>query len=680
MAKSHPAASDWLLLPPSEQQFASGWVGYRHVSGALHWHHASSEETRLSAAIVIPTPVNDDSGITHALEHMVLRGSMRYPEPETFLSLRSELALLEFNASTQKETTRFHLSGYDPHSVLRGIGFFAESILSPQLTQEDFEQEIVRQQGDGYDGAMYREINEYMRHQGFRASTEQAAHSDPRAALYGGMPDTIPQLDIGMLRRYHGHYYRPEKLLLLTSGSWPMVALWKQMSKALNPVGEPFPVSVQSVEILADIPPEKDGAHIETLPFSPHWAAVLHPSLSALKSQKQLKALGAEVLPLSHDFQPVPALRFRVSAQCDKLALERYIDDCCLRLSSRRARWQSGYFTLQQGRDMVNRWGNGLQRLYHEFSETPFAPMCLKGDKCDSLLQSDPKQISENPHGEWRSPCPPLTRMAILCRSNVRDAETRSSLERWLMLCQQRTLRWAWMKGKPILGSVGEWHCANALVLGYTVDLPERDVVALRHFWHQTLSADEISAIDGEWNHTPQGIVFYGAGSVPVFRAGAIMANHRDEETAMHVTLSFPHTTEAGTMAALGQAVMASSLVQKRRLGGRCYSFAVALDLMSYELTFDTLADSDPSVSFIALLNAFETLCLPLEEVGFEQACRGGLGLVSARYNKSHARFHRALLNTVGRSVALDFSVVTPTNLAQLANKVLYALKHTTLH
>ncbi|OEE81520.1 peptidase insulinase [Enterovibrio norvegicus FF-162] len=680
MAKSHPAAPDWLLLPPNEQQLETGWVGYRHVSGALHWHHASSEESRLSAAIVLPTPVNGDSGITHALEHMVLRGSMRYPEPETFLSLRSELALLEFNASTQKETTRFHLSGYDPNSVLRGIGFLADSILSPQLTQEDFDQEIVRQHDSGYDGAMYRELGEYMRHQSFRASTVQAVNSDLRAALYGGMPDTIPKLDIGMLRRYHSHYYRPDNMLLLTSGSWPMVALWRQMSKALNNVGEPLPVSMEIPNIFSDIPLEKDGDRIETLPFSSHWAAAIYPTLNTLKSQQQLKALGAELLPLISDFQPVPALRCRVSAQCDKHALERHIDDCCIRLSSRRAMWQTGCFTLQQGRNMVNRWGNGLQRLYHEFSETPFAPPCLQADVCDSLLQQDPKENAQKRHGEWLSPCPPLTRMAILCRSNVRDAETRSSLERWLVLCQQRTLRWAWMKGKPMLGSMREWHCANALVLGYTVDLPERDVVALRHFWHQTLSADEISAVDGEWQHTPQGIVFCCAGSVPVVRTGAIMASHRDDETAMHVTLSFPHTTEAGAMAALGQAVMASSLVQKRRLGGRCYSVAVSLDLMSFELTFDTVADSDPSVSFIALLNAFETLSLPLGEIGFEQACRGGLGLVSARYNKSHARFHRALLNTVGRSVALDFSVVTPTNLAQLATKVLYALKHPTLH
>ncbi|WP_232313449.1 hypothetical protein [Enterovibrio coralii] len=120
--------------------------------------------------------------------------------------------------------------------------------------------------------------------------------------------------------------------------------------------------------------------------------------------------------------------------------------------------------------------------------------------------------------------------------------------------------------------------------------------------------------------------------------------------------------------------------MKKRRLGGRCYSYGVGLDLMNYELTFDTVSDGDPSVSFIALLRAFETLAKPMDEQQFEKACKGGLGLVSSRYNKSQARFHRALLSMVGLSAAVDFASITPNTLAQLATKVLYALKHPTVH
>ncbi|MGF1768166.1 insulinase family protein [Enterovibrio makurazakiensis] len=678
MAKPHPAAPDWILLPPKDQQLGTGWVGYRHVSGMMHWHHAASEDQRLSASLVVPTPVEDDSGITHALEHMVLRGSMRFPDSDTFFSLRSELALLEFNASTKKESTRFHLSGYDPHSALRGIGFFADSVLSPQLTLEDFEQEIFHPLGDDYGGTLYREISEYMRIEHFHASTVQAVNCVPRAPLFGGMPDTITQLDIAALRRYHHHYYRPENILLITAGSWPMVALWRQVSKALDGVGTPFSVTLSEQDIFSSVVAEKDDERIESLALSSHWAAVLHATLSSLKYRQPLSELGAQLLPLNNDFQPAPALRFRVSQQCSLSDLEQLVEGARQRLSAKRTAWQSGYFKLQQGQRMATRWGDGLQRLYHQFSTTPFAPPYLKGEVCEQLptFSFTDKQCQ----GEWIAPCPPLVRLAILCRFNARDTKTRADLTRWLELCEQRTLRWAWMQSKPILGEIKEWYCANAVVKGLTVDLPESDMALLRHFWHHTLSANEIHAMDAEWQHTAQGIVLNCAGSVPVFRAGTIMASHRDDETAMHVALSFPHTTEAGTIAALGQAVMASSLILQRRLGGRCYSLGVSFDLMSYELTFDSVADSDPSVSFIALLNAFETLCSPLDEDDIEKVCDGGLGLVSARYNKSNARFHQTLLNTVGRSVALDFSVVSPASLAQLATQVLYALKHATLH
>ncbi|EOD79154.1 putative metallopeptidase, M16 family [Grimontia indica] len=676
MAKPHPAAPDWLLLPPDEQQLETGWVGYRHVSGALHWHHAASEEDRLSAAIVFPTPVDDDSGITHALEHMVLRGSARYPEPDTFLTLRAELALLEFNATTQKESTRFHLTGYDPHSVLRGIGFMADSVLAPQLADDDFDDEIVRESGDNFEGALYRELGEYMRHERFQQSTEQAAMSEPRAPLYGGMPETVPLLGINDLRRYHNHYYRPESMVILTSGNWPMVALWRQISKSLSNVGKPLPTDVPELSLQANVASE-NHAFVETLSYSPHWAAALYPTLCSLRNQQIMKAHGAALLPLITDFQPVPALRFRLDDNADLEALHRHVEEVAKRMPSRRVNWQSGYFSLQQGRDMVRRWGDGLQRLYHDFSVTPFAPPFLKGDVSEPLLEDTQLSIA---NAEWLSPCKPLTRMAILCRCNARDEDTKASLERWLILCQQRTLRWAWMQGQPVLGSMGEWHCANALVLGYTVDLPLEQVNTLRHFWHNHLSADEINVLDGEWQHTQNGIEFYVTQSTPVFRAGSIMASHKDEEGAMHVTLSFPHTVEAGDIATFGQAVMASEMVKKRRLGGRCYSFGVSIDLMTYELAFDTVADSDPSVSFVALLNAMEGLTKPMENSELEKRCQGGLGLVSARYRKSHARFHTALLGTVGQPSAVDFTVVTPTSLADIATNVLTALKHPTVH
>ncbi|WP_232313448.1 insulinase family protein [Enterovibrio coralii] len=521
MAKPHPAAPDWLLLPPEQQQLETGWVGYQHTSGMLHWHHASSDEDRLSASIIIPTPVNDDSGITHALEHMVLRGSMRYPDPETFLTLRSELALIEFNATTKLESTRFHLSGYDPTSVLRGIGFFADSVFSPQLTDEDFEEEIIREQGNSFDGALYRELEEYISYPTFRESIVRAKHSAPKAALFGGMPDTLPELDILALRRYHHQYYRPERAMIITAGSWPMVALWRQVSKALEGVGDALPMPSSDFcyesHYLDDDFPE-----IETLPYTPEWAAILHPSLSTFRSQQKLQDIGATLLPLMSDFQPTPALRFVVSPSTDMDRLHLLVEEMQRRIPSKRAAWQSGYFAIQQGRDMVNRYGDGLQRLYHDFSITPFAPEFLQGKQSNDVLNVPCIQDAEQ-NREWISPCQPLRRMAILCRCNARDEETKESLKRWLVLCQQRTLRWAWMQNKPMLGSMGEWLCANSLVLGYTVDLRSSDVRALRHFWHNTLSDSEISAIDGDWQHTPDGMVFTGTKSEPVFRTGTIM-------------------------------------------------------------------------------------------------------------------------------------------------------------
>ncbi|PML81593.1 insulinase family protein [Enterovibrio norvegicus] len=688
MATPHPAAPDWFLLPPAEQQLASGWVGYRHVTGVMHWHHAASDEDRLSVALVIPTPSDDDSGIAHALEHMVLRGSTRYPEPETFLALRAELTLLEFNATTQKESTRFHLSGYDPASVLRGIGFMSDCVFSPLLNSDDFDEEIVRHtvraDGLGLDGTLYRELTEYQRNERFNESVDMAVNSEPRAPLYGGMTDTLQALDIVKLRRYHNTYYRPENAVLISSGSWPMIGLWRQVSKALSHVGKALSTPDDDDKVRHERPVSSPAAlpelRIETLHFSPYWASVLHPALRALRCQKKLAEMGAILLPLNSDFQPKPTLRFRVTQHTDIAALSRWLEHVQHDLSARRIAWHSQYFALEQGRLMANRWGDGLQRLFHDFAISPFASPYLKAMPNTETLPHESERLLAEPQGEWLSPCQPLRRLSILCRCQARDQATRAAIERWLALCQQRTLRWAWMKGSPILCDIRQWDCANAVIIGYTVDLPVSDVEALRQFWHHTLRMNEIEAIPGTWQRNEDGMVFLGRGSAPVYRTGSVMASHKDEDSAMHVTLSFPHTVEAGDIAVLGQAVMATSMIQKRRLGGRCYAVSVGFDLMHYELTFDTVADGDPSVSFIALLNAFEVLSKPLDDPMFEKACHGGLGLVSAKYNKSQGRFHRALLGMVGQTSAIDVSKTTPDSLVNLVTRVLAALKQPTLH
>lgn len=673
MAIRNPAASDWMLLPPGEQQLETGWVGYRHVTGMVHWHHAAADEDRLSAALVLPTPVEDDSGITHALEHMVLRGSSRYTDPETFLNLRAELALLEFNATTQKESTRFHLSGYDPTSALRGLGFMTDCVFQPLLQDEDFAQEVVDEKGEN--GALYRELTAYMKLAAFREATALAMQSTPRAPLYGGMPETVKQLDITALRRYHHRYYRPQHALLLTAGTWPMVALWHQVSKTLKDVGGVGLTTPPAGSLFAAS--KAPAMRLATLPYAPQWAAALHPTLSAPRCQQQLRQLGATLLPLSSDFQPTPQLHFSLADDADTETLTRFVEDSARRMPSRRVSWQSRYQALKTGQDMARRWGDGLQRLYHGFAQTPFAPPFLAADKDDPLLTAKER---EGGQGEWCPSCPPLTRLAILVRLSARDATTRETIERWLVLCQQRTLRWAWMQGKPLIGGLGDWQSANVRLLGYTVDVPEDEAAALRHFWHHQLGADEVSAVDGEWEHAAHGISLSVRGSIPVFRAGTIMVSHKDDADAMHVTLSFPHTIDAGDIAVFGQAVMATSMMKKRRLGGRCYSLTVALDLLSYELTFESVADSDPGVTFIALLHAIESLTEPLTQSELETRCQGGLGLVSARYNKHCARFLKALLALAGQSPAVDFSQVTSASLSELACQVLKALKHPTLH
>ena len=50
-----------------------------HEPTGLRWLHFTADDPVSSCAIAIATPVADDRGLPHVLEHMVLSGSKRRP-------------------------------------------------------------------------------------------------------------------------------------------------------------------------------------------------------------------------------------------------------------------------------------------------------------------------------------------------------------------------------------------------------------------------------------------------------------------------------------------------------------------------------------------------------------------------------------------------------------------------
>jgi predicted Zn-dependent peptidase len=89
-------------------------------------------------------------GISHFLEHMVFKGTQKYPDSQA-LAAAVDAVGAKFNAFTSKEYTGYYVKAASQHSGL-ALDFVSDQLLTPQLKQEDIDREK---------GVIIEEINMY---------------------------------------------------------------------------------------------------------------------------------------------------------------------------------------------------------------------------------------------------------------------------------------------------------------------------------------------------------------------------------------------------------------------------------------------------------------------------------------------------------------------------------------
>jgi Zn-dependent M16 (insulinase) family peptidase len=184
---------------------------YRHKNGLKHINVINSED--FSALFVVNTPVFNNSGVAHAVEHMVFRGSKAFPKAETLFQITS-LTDAKINASTLANTTYFHCQSHCPHTFLLVINYLLNGLFSPKFSNEDLRCEIH----DGNEsGVIYREL--LGAEQSNINSDEASEENEENDFYYGGMSASIGQLSRSDLLKFHQHYYQASNITLVTANA-----------------------------------------------------------------------------------------------------------------------------------------------------------------------------------------------------------------------------------------------------------------------------------------------------------------------------------------------------------------------------------------------------------------------------------------------------------------------------
>ncbi len=150
------------------------------------------------------------SGISHLLEHMLFRGSSKYP---SFSDLSAAFESLggEWNAATGHEYTEFYVNGTTAR-MDEAIELFADFILRPALSDLDTERRIVLRELEG-------ELNEngISTDPDFHIATKIWPNTSMAMPIIG-TPETLGKIASENLRDWFNRWYAPNNAVICCVG------------------------------------------------------------------------------------------------------------------------------------------------------------------------------------------------------------------------------------------------------------------------------------------------------------------------------------------------------------------------------------------------------------------------------------------------------------------------------
>jgi len=184
---------------------------YRHENALKHINIVNSDD--FSALFAVNTPIVDNSGVAHAVEHMLFRRSAAFPKPETLFQLTS-LTDAKINASTLADITYFHCQSQCSHTFLLAISYLLNGLFNPVFNADDLQYEIH----DGNDkGVIFQEL--LAAEHADNKESEITKKNDNNAFCYGGISTSIGELSLNDLTVFYQDYYQASNITLVTANA-----------------------------------------------------------------------------------------------------------------------------------------------------------------------------------------------------------------------------------------------------------------------------------------------------------------------------------------------------------------------------------------------------------------------------------------------------------------------------
>ena len=208
------------------------WLKHNRTGLQIVYFNHETNENYFSYNFV--TPLNDNTGIAHVLEHCIHQGSERYPNRHIFFEYLKKSPCLESNALTERYNTKYFASTCVEKDYFNLLDMYGDSVFFPLLTKETFLHEgwhvELDEKGNPFvSGIVFNEINDVERtadNTGYEIMNINIGNCS-ETFLHGGSPLDLPKLTHENIVEYHKKYYVPANCLLLLYGK---IDLEKQLN------------------------------------------------------------------------------------------------------------------------------------------------------------------------------------------------------------------------------------------------------------------------------------------------------------------------------------------------------------------------------------------------------------------------------------------------------------------
>lgn len=203
-----------------------GYV-YKHNQSQATVVIISNNDKNKVFSACFPTPVTNDKGIPHIIEHSLLCGSKKYPLKDPFVELMKGSMNTFLNAMTYDDMTVFPVASMNDKDFNNLMDVYLDAVFHPLaienkkiFMQEGWHYEID-EEGLFYNGVVFNEMKGYM------ASPDYLLEYYIKKALYpnscfayhsGGKPKAIVDLSYEEFCDFYKKHYHPSQCLLFIYG------------------------------------------------------------------------------------------------------------------------------------------------------------------------------------------------------------------------------------------------------------------------------------------------------------------------------------------------------------------------------------------------------------------------------------------------------------------------------